>query len=455
MSKFLYGLKIKNFFLPQDTFTQNEWLLKHQVFTLLIISFFFALGVLPFAFIRFNQGNAIVGISQFLLSIFLFHGYFKLKFDKTYYKLYSILFMLFFFLYSTIIFFYVPQNHLNILWVVSAPILIFFFLNRRGGMVMFLWVFVFILYLVLVNHPYNIAEYVTLISAFLTTTFVMYIYERVKDAEQERLRLYTAHLQKEVEEKTDTLKQMNVNLEQKVEEEVQKRLDQEQMLLRNNRMANMGEMIDAIAHQWRQPLMNINAVMMNIDRGIEIQKDPILLKEKVLEIFSLTSHMSHTIEDFRNLLKVEKEKEYFLLHDAVEMVVSLLKNNLKGIRVICDIEEGVGITSYRSELSQVLITLLSNASEVLQTKNIEDKQITITVTQEENVINITVEDNAGGIAVNPMEQIFDPYFTTKEQTGGTGLGLHIAKLIVEHNMHGTIVVNNTTKGACFTIHIPL
>ncbi len=455
MSKYLSWIKIKKFFIPHDTFKQNEWFLKHQIFTLLIISFFFALGVLPFSFIRINEGNYIVGISQFLLSIFLLHGHFKLKYDKTYYKIYSILFMIFFFLYSTIIFFYVPQNHLNILWVISAPILIFFFLNKRGGAVMFLWVLSFIGYLIFINHPYSVAEFVTLISAFFITTFVMYIYELVKDTEQERLQSYNIRLQKEVEEKTNILKQMNINLEQKVEDELQKRLDQEQMLLRKSRMANMGEMIDAIAHQWRQPLMNINAVMMNIDRGIETQKEPVLLKDKVLEIFSLTSHMSHTIEDFRNLLKVEKEKKYFLLLDSVEMVLLLLKNNLKGIRVTCDIEENVGITSYKNEFSQVLITLLSNASEVLYAKHIEDKQIAITVIEEENTVSIRVEDNAGGIAVDPMEQIFDPYFTTKEQTGGTGLGLYIAKLIVEHNMQGCIEIDNTLKGAYFTIIIPI
>ena len=450
----MYWRKIKKFFMPQDTFTQGEWLLKHQIFALLIISFFFALGVLPFAFVRFNEGNIIVGVSQFLLSVFLLHGYFKLKYDKTYYKTYSIFFMIFFFLYSTIIFFYVPQNHLNILWVISAPILIFFFLNKRGGMVMFLWVFVFIGYLIVIKHPYSVAEFVTLVSAFLITTFVMYIYERVKDAEQERLTMYNVRLQKEVDEKTNTLKQLNVNLEQKVEEELQKRLDQEQMLLRKSRMANMGEMIDAIAHQWRQPLMNINAVMMNIDRGIETEQEPAVLKEKVLEIFSLTSHMSHTIEDFRNLLKVQKEKEYFFLKDAVEMVVSLLKNNLKGITVTSDIAEGVGISNYRSELSQVFITLLSNASEALHVKNIEDKHISIIVTEKENVVNIKVEDNAEGIVVEPIEKIFDPYVTSKVQTGGTGLGLHIAKLIVEHNMQGNIEVKNTIKGACFTVKIP-
>lgn len=446
---------IKSFFLSNNSFTSTEWLLKHQIYALLIISFFFALGLLPFSFVRMQEGNIIVGVSQLLLSIFLLHGFFKLKSNKTYYQTYSILYMGFFFLYSAIIFFYVPQNKLNILWVISAPILIFFFLNKRGGMVMFIWVFLFIMYLILSRYHYSIAEFTTLISAFLITTFVMYVYEHVKDAEQERLMVYNDNLQNEVLEKTNILIELNEKLEVRVKEEVIHRLTQEEMLLRQNRMACMGEMIDSIAHQWRQPLMNINAVMMNLDRGIETHQEPHLLKGKVLEIFSLTTHMSHTIEDFRNLLKMEKEKENFLVEDVLVDILTLMKNNLKGITITRTFKNTNHTTGYKSELSQAFIIVLSNAIEALKSNNIADKQIQISTKLEDNVITIDIEDNAGGIDENNITRVFDPYFSTKEQEGGTGLGLYVAKIIVEQNMKGTIACENTMNGARFSMRLPL
>ncbi len=316
---------------------------------------------------------------------------------------------------------------------------------------MFIWVGIFILYLILSGYPYTFAEFLTLIAAFLVTTFVMYVYERVKDSEKNRLIIYGQMLEKEVEVKTLDLQNLNKKLEYRIKEEVEQRLEQEQMLLRQSRMASMGEMIDTIAHQWRQPLMNINAVMMNLDRGIETDKKHSELKEKVLEIFSLTAHMSHTIEDFRDLLKIGRDKHYFILDDIIRGVVKLLKNNLKGIEIEYDIDEEVGIESYQSELTQVLIILLNNAAEILHLRNISDRHIFITVREEYQGIFIEVEDNAGGVADEDLSKIFDPYYTTKKQTGGTGLGLYISRIIIEKNMNGSIIVSNTERGALFQL----
>lgn len=447
-------IKVRNFFTPKDTFENDEWILKRQIFALRVISFFFGLGVFSFSYIRLQEGNLIVGLSQLFLGIFLLFGFYKLNKNKSFYHFYSIWFMILLFAYTTIIFFFVPQNHLNILWVVSAPILIFFFLNRKGGVIMFIWVGIFILYLIFSGYPYIFAEFVTLISAFLVTTFVMYVYERVKDSEKDRLVIYSNMLQKEVEVKTKDLQNLNKQLEYRIKEEVGQRLAQEQMLLRQSRMASMGEMIDTIAHQWRQPLMNINAVMMNLDRGIERAKKPSELKEKVLEIFSLTAHMSHTIEDFRDLLKIGKDRHYFILNDVIVGVVKLLKNNLKGIVVGYEVDEEIGIESYQSEFTQVLIILLNNASEILHLRNISDKHIYISIREEYQGIFIEIEDNAGGIDKEDLAKIFDPYYTTKNQIGGTGLGLYIARIIIEKNMNGSIVASNTDRGALFSIGIP-
>ena len=249
-------------------------------------------------------------------------------------------------------------------------------------------------------------------------------------------------------------KRLNKKLKKKVKHEVLQREEQEKLLLRQCRMANMGEMIDAIAHQWRQPLMSINAVLMNLDVIAEEKKELRPLKDGIDEIASLTSHMSQTIDDFRTLYQVEKQKSTFLLSTLIDEVMALMKNNLRDIKVEVEGNQNIKIYSYKSELTQVMITLLSNAIEVLHSREIIDKKIFMTYRQEEKMITMEIEDNAGGIVDSNVDKIFDPYFTTKKQIGGTGLGLYIAHIIIEHNMHGKMTVSNTHRGAKFVMTLP-
>ena len=259
-----------------------------------------------------------------------------------------------------------------------------------------------------------------------------------------------------IDKDANEFKLLNDELHEKVLYEVEQRQEQEKMLLRQCRMANMGEMIDAIAHQWRQPLMNINAILMNIDILSEGEKnDQNILNHNLREIAQLTTHMSKTIEDFRSLYKDEKEKTTFSILAMIEDVLSLMKNNLMNIKVKIE-GNNIAIKSYKSELTQVIIILISNAIEALKyKKNIEDKQIHITITQNNEYIGINIEDNAGGISEESIDKVFDAYYTTKKQTGGTGLGLHIAQIIIRHTMHGDIGVTNTSKGAMFTLSFPI
>ncbi len=447
---------IVRFFTPKAAFSPDEWLLCHQITAMLLLSFFFGLAVLPFAYVRFHEGNYIVAASQLLLGTFLLYGFMRLRKDKTLYRPWSIAFFLLFFLYTAIVFFYVPQNHLNILWIVTAPILIFFFMNKRGGVVMFIIVMLFILYLILSGYPYTVAEFITLTGAFLTTTFIMYIYEFVKESEKKRILRYNAELQREVEKQTLRYKKLNSHLQERVAEEVAKQTEQEQMLLMQCRMASMGQMMAAIAHQWRQPLMNINAILLNIDHSIETKPlDEHYLHGRIDEIASITTHMSQTIEDFRNLFKPKQEKSSFLLQETVQEVLTLLKNNLKTVAVTLHIPETpILLYGYKGEMIQVLIILLSNAVDILHSRKVHPKQIDIRTRREKGRIILDISDNAGGISKEIMHKIFDPYFTTKQQTGGTGLGLYIAKIITEHNFGGTLSVANTPDGAQFTLTIP-
>jgi C4-dicarboxylate-specific signal transduction histidine kinase len=239
----------------------------------------------------------------------------------------------------------------------------------------------------------------------------------------------------------------SLTLQARVKEEVEKQQLQEQMLLQKYRMANMGEMIDAIAHQWRQPLMQSNMILLNMDDGLDDEVDKSYLKEKIVELTQLNRHMSQTIDDFRGLLSDGKKRETFEMADVVDEVLRVMKNSLREVNVRYEEGQTFSVLGYKNELMQVVITLLSNALEALE--EIENPTIVIELNTKERTLS--VEDNAGGVEPKIIEKIFDPYFTTKEQSGGTGLGLYVSKIIVEQNMQGKLLVTNEKEGAKFSI----
>ncbi len=448
-------MKILNLiFKIDDTFEDSEWILKHKITAMLYLCFFGGLGVFIFSIYRSFEGNLIVGLIQFNFALFLLCGFYFLKRNKHFYKLYSIFIFIIFFIYIHIIFFYVPQNSLNILWIISAPVLIFFFLDKKIGTYFLILLLGFIFYLIYVEYPYTVPEYITLFFVLITTSLIMYYYESLKDLEKNRLIEYNRRLKKDILKHTRELKELNSNLEERIKKEVAKQIEQEQMILRQNRMASMGQMIDAIAHQWRQPLMNINSILMLLDREIETTNNKKVIQDKIMEIFSITAHMSRTVDDFRNLLKSNKEREKFLLTNLIDDVLKLMKSNLKDIELKKNYNQKIYLKQCKSKLSQVLIIILSNAIEIFKIRAIKNKKIEIfTQASKKNSI-IKIADNAGGIENGIIDKIFDPYFSTKEQTGGTGLGLYVAKIIIEHNMRGKLLVKNFKNGAMFIIIVP-
>jgi len=443
------------FFTPRSSFSEEEWILKYQIKAKLVFSFFFGIGIFFFSIARFLEKNYVVSVTQFLFSMILMYAFFRLRRDKTFYKIYSIIFFIIFLLYISIIFFYVPQNSLNILWIIFTPILIFFFLNKKAGIIMFLLIFSFILYLIVSKYHYNVSEFITLVSTFFVTSFMMYMYERMKESETQRLKAYNTILKKEVQQQTKELLSINEHLEIRVQEELQKRIIQEKMLLCQNRMANMGMMIDSIAHQWRQPLMHINSMLMNISRVTETTPNNIeYIDNKIDNIFTVTEHMSQTITDFRNLFKANKEKKRFKLKKLIHTLLPLMQKNLKDIELTVQIEKNLQIYSYQNELSQVFLTILQNSIEALEEQKIQKKNISIIIHEKNRHIQIEISDNAGGISEKNLPHIFEPYFTTKKHRHGTGLGLYIAKIIIERSMKGEINVKNIKNGTKFIIFLP-
>ncbi|WP_306535105.1 PAS domain S-box protein [Geobacter sp.] len=232
--------------------------------------------------------------------------------------------------------------------------------------------------------------------------------------------------------------------------------EQEQLLIHQGRLAAMGEMIGNIAHQWRQPLNTLGLIIQGLsmsEESGELTKEH--LDERVNRAMQLIFHMSQTIDDFRNFFRPDKEKVRFEVKPVINNALSLIGENLQslGIQVSFDCSRDLSINGYPNEFSQALLNILMNARDVLEERKVDGPRVMVRMIAESNRVVVTIADNAGGIDKEILGKVFDPYFTSKGPSKGTGLGLFIAKTIIEKNMDGTLTVRNTGEGAEFRIVI--
>ena len=255
--------------------------------------------------------------------------------------------------------------------------------------------------------------------------------------------------------------QLDISKQKEIEQK-----ENERMLMSQSKLAAMGEMIGNIAHQWRQPL----SVISTAASGLQMQKEFNLLNDDDFSkytstILKNTEYLSTIIEDFRDFYKPTQDKETFNMKDIMKINLELLSASLKynQIEIIEDLEN-INIHSYKNELIQVVSSLITNASDAIVSQNIEGKRyIFIKCHSSDDKISITVTDNAKGVKETIKCKIFEPYFTTKHQSQGTGLGLYMSKKIVNESLNGLFYVENVEynyngnleNGARFTITIPL
>jgi signal transduction histidine kinase len=250
----------------------------------------------------------------------------------------------------------------------------------------------------------------------------------------------------------------------KIEDENNKAIEKERLLIQQSKMAAMGEMIGNIAHQWRQPLSAISATAT----GLKIQKEldclsPDEIDSSLTAINNSVQYLSKTIDDFRGFLNPNnKDRKNFMISDSVDKALNLVSSQFaaKEIEVIKDIEE-YELFSIENELVQVLINIFNNSKDILISKENQKRLIFIKTYKKNNSFYIEIKDNGGGIKDSIIERIFEPYFTTKHQSQGTGIGLYMSQEIVRNHLNGTLMVENVTyiykdieyTGAKFTIEI--
>lgn len=257
-------------------------------------------------------------------------------------------------------------------------------------------------------------------------------------------------------EKQCQLAELNLSLEERVATTVDELRQKDRILIQQSRLAAMGELINNIAHQWRQPLNMLGMLIQRLPLFYEMGEfDKTFLDSSADKAMKLVRQLSRTIDDFGSFFKPDREMGDFSVTQAVSQTIDFVRANLEDqhIGLDVDLQGDPHVNGYRNEYSQVLLVVLLNARDIVLERRIENPVITVRSFVENTRSVVLIADNGGGIRKDIMDRIFEPYFTTKGPDAGMGIGLFMATSIIEKNMNGSITVRNTPHGAEFRIEV--
>ncbi len=281
-------------------------------------------------------------------------------------------------------------------------------------------------------------------------------FEQEITTQQKQLAQFNEELEKKVAQKTKELQELNESLESRVADKVAKITEQERLMITQSRLATMGEMMSMIAHQWRQPLSTTTLMITNERLKAMMSGDEPTECDRILEKISDTMvYLSDTIDDFQTYFKPDKATEEITVGAIIERLKNFIEPRLAQGKVTLDVEMSAEelLQTYTNEVLQALINIINNAVDVLMETREDERHIWIRINSDEGNAIIHIEDNGGGIDNKIIEKVFEPYFSSKSKNG-TGLGLYMAKMIIEKHIGGILSVQNTSRGAEFTVILP-
>ncbi len=445
--------------------SQIELKTRHNVINITV--FLAIIGLLFGIAVTLISGAATTGIILNLSAIvILLATAVALRLFKKRFDLITTIFASEFLILFNLLLFVAEPSQLKHVWLLTYPALIFFYKGKNAWIP---WIGYLVLSLFIsklqpfIPMDYSLRDIVYLSVVLTIMTIVIYIYKHQIDlgnetirSQKEQLETLTKELESKVQEKTKELQRLNASLEQKVDDKAKELVEKDAMILAQSRQAAMGEMISMIAHQWRQPLSTITLQISNLKINALLGKQSIDETNTALEHISNTIiYLSDTIDDFQSFFKPNKKQERKNICELVERGTSFAKPRLKlaDINLINTCSEDIYILTYPNEFAQVIINIINNAIDALLERAIEQPIISVSIIHNNHTIEISISDNAGGIAPEIINNIFEPYFSTKGKNG-TGLGLYMSKMIVEKELGGILQVKNNNDGAEFTIKIP-
>jgi len=295
----------------------------------------------------------------------------------------------------------------------------------------------------------------------IITMIAILIYKVLNDRKNEILKTREINknlkaINRELQQSGYEVKLENEKLEVKVNEERKKNEYQKELLFQQSKMASMGEMIGNIAHQWRQPLNALSGLVVWINMKYSMKQ----LTEDDMKIFKDKSNhiiqkMSSTIDDFRNFFSPNKAIDIFRVDSAIDEAIKFIKDSFvaNGIEIKKDFKTTKEIKNYKNELIQVLLNIFNNSKDAIKEQKTGKGLVTISLEENEKSVIIKIQDNGGGIKQDIINRVFEPYFTTKFQSDGTGIGLYMSKMIIEESMQGKIKLENVKNGVLTTIEL--
>jgi C4-dicarboxylate-specific signal transduction histidine kinase/uncharacterized membrane protein (UPF0136 family) len=402
----------------------------------------------------------LVGIVVLLItSLFL-------RFAKEHFELITTIFAIeFLLLFDLLVAISAPAD-LKHIWLLTYPALIFFYKGDKSWLT---WIALLILSLFITKlQPFYPIQYslrdITYLAVVLSImTIVIYFYKSRIDLGNETIRLQkdqleklTTELENKVLAKTEELRKLNAELENKVETKAQQIVEKDAVILTQSRQAAMGEMISMIAHQWRQPLSTITLQISNIKIKSMLGHASVEETNDALEHISETIiYLSETIDDFQSFFRPNKEKEKVSICELLNRGMNFAEPRIKVANIAleyhCDKEKK--IMTHSNDFTQVIINIINNSIDALLERKVIKPVIKIVAFLKQEVVEIRISDNGGGIDKQILHRVFEPYFSTKGKNG-TGLGLYMSKMIVENKLNGNLKVRNNAAGAEFIIDIP-
>ena len=449
-------------------FKEHESVLKYQVFMLMLLMLLSGLIIGAMSIIRLVHAEYLQAMADLVFVAILALSFALLYRDKARFKVLSRFVLVSALLTVLMLMHSQPGSFAPVIWISTTVYLMFFMLSKSEA-----WRWVGIVMAILLGiyaggyglQSFTHSEIFVVLGNILLLSLVLTWYERIKEESEQQHQQNEILLQQQIDRRTLELQQTNLKLEElnrtlerRVEEEIEANREKERIMLTQSRQAAMGDMISMIAHQWRQPITAIGMSAQNMRLDIDLgEVDMPRMRSKLQHIVDQTGYLSKTIDDFRDFLKPNKTATACnpaeLIDAAVRIIGKSLENSNIMLTTSCD--STPPITTYGNEVIQVLLNILYNAKDILKINGQSDGRIDLRFYEKEGMGCFEVQDNAGGIAPGVMSRIFEPYFSTKEAKGGTGLGLYMSRKIIEKHLDGTIRAENSGGGARFTLCIPL
>ena len=305
---------------------------------------------------------------------------------------------------------------------------------------------------------YDTVFLILVLIIILFIVYKMFKFEKIEAIKAKKMNTDLKRMNKKLSKSEYEVILKNEQLEIKVDAVIAKNKQNQTLLFQQSKMAAMGEMIGNIAHQWRQPLNALSALNVRLEMKYQsgkLSKEEMLLFENKSN--NLIQGMSSTIDDFRNFFYPNKSTKLFRIDQAIEEAIHFIEIAYKSnsIKLINYTSSKLEITNHRNELIQVLLNIFNNSKDAIKEFNPHNGVVLVDVIESKDRLKITIQDNGGGIKQEVIDRVFEPYFTTKFQDEGTGIGLYMSKMIIEESMGGKLTLENSENGVLTTIEISI